>query len=169
MQFQELLHKRHSTRAFKASAVEEEKLQSILEAARSAPSAGNLQAWKVSVVRDDKVKHKLSVAALNQEFISQAPVVLVFFADPKTSAAKYGVRGEKLYCLQDATLAATFAWLSAVDLGLAACWVGAFDEDGVREILKVGENLQPIAILLLGYAGEISAATPRRSLKEIMF
>lgn len=147
----EFFKQRHSVRKFQGREVSASQVDEILEAADSAPSAGGLKAREVSVVRDAAAKKKIAEAARGQQFIAEAPVVLVFWALPSRSAQEYGKRGEELYALQDATIAASFAWLQAVALGLAACWVGAFDEAELRAILSAGEDRRPIAILPVGY------------------
>ncbi len=147
----EIFKKRHSVRNFKSNEVGLRTLEEILEAANSAPSAGNLKAREIIVVKDSETKKALAKAALDQDFIAEAPVILVFFALPEKSGKKYGERGRGLYSIQDATISASFAWLQAVDLGLSACWVGAFDDEEVKEILKVSPDWQAIAILPLGY------------------
>lgn len=152
MEFDEVIEIRHSTRAFKDKKIEPERLKKILKTVASAPSAGNLKAYKISIILNSEIKRKLAEAALNQDFIFQAPVVLVFSADLPKSAAKYGKRGAELYSFQDATIAAIFAWLKAVDLGLSGCWVGAFNGELAREILELPNNLRPIAILPIGYS-----------------
>lgn len=167
MDFFEVLKNRHSVREFQEREIEEEKLRQILEAANSAPSAGNLQAYKIFVVKDLAIKEQLVEAALNQDFITQAPVVLVFVANPERSARKYGQRGSHLYCLQDATIAASFAWLAAVDLGLTSVWVGAFDGEEVQKILNLPVSWYPVAILPIGYPAEELEKTLRRPLDDI--
>lgn len=147
-----LFKKRKSTRAYKSEHVEKEKLDEILETANSAPSAGNLKARKIIVVEDKRIKKQLAEAAFGQGFVAEVPVFLVFMALPEISAKKYGQRGRELYAVQDATIAASFAWLQAVDSGLSSCWVGAFDEEKVGEILELNESERPIAILPIGYA-----------------
>ncbi|MBM4388054.1 MAG: nitroreductase family protein [Deltaproteobacteria bacterium] len=141
-------------------------MQLILEATNNAPSAGNLQAFKIFLLYSQDVKNEIATAAFNQDFIREAPLVMVFFAD-KDASAKYGTRGRDLYSLQDATIAAIFAWLSAVDLGLAGVWVGAFDDGRISGILGAGDSLQPVAILPIGYAGESPGQAERKILKEI--
>jgi nitroreductase len=168
MEFWEVLRKRKSIRAFLDKPVEKKKLQKILEAANSAPSAGNLQGYEIFLVEEKGIKDQLTEATLGQDFISQAPVVLVFFANPGRSGAKYGSRGENLYCLQDATIAATFAWLAAVDLGLSTVWVGAFDDEEVKKICGADPTFQPIAILPIGYPAEIPTPHPRRRLEDLV-
>lgn len=148
----ELFKKRKSVRSYKLDPVEKEKLDEILKAANSAPSAGNLKARKIVVFEDKKAIVNISQAAFGQESIAEAPIVLVFVALPEVSAKKYGDRGRELYAAQDATLAASFAWLQAVDLGLSGVWVGGFEEEKVREVLGLPKNERPIAILPIGYA-----------------
>jgi nitroreductase len=132
-----------------------------------APSAGNLQAYCICVVRSARLRKALSLAAGGQEFLSQAPIDLVFLADPERSSATYGDRGASLYAVQDATIAATFAVLAATHEGLASAWVGAFDESTVQSICGERE-LRPIAIVPIGHAAEKPDATSRRDLEEIV-
>ena len=148
----EIFKKRHSTRSFIDREVEEEKLAEILEAVDSSPSAGNLKAREIIVVKEKQVKNKLVSACRGQAFVAEAGVILVFCAVSSRSGARYGERGKNLYALQDATIAVCFAWLQAVALGLAGCWVGAFNENEVREILKINNDWRPIALLPIGYA-----------------
>lgn len=167
MEFFKLIKKRHSVRIFKKRMVEYEKLNKILEAARLAPSAGNLQAYKIAVVKETNKKEKLANAAYCQMFVKEAPVVLVFFSDPNSSGKKYGERGETLYCIQDATIAATYAQLAATDLGLGSVWVGAFDPEEVKKILNVKKYI-PIAMLPIGYPNEVPFKTERKKISEIL-
>lgn len=153
-------------RAYKPQPVEENKLKQLFEAANMAPSAGNLQAYNVQVVRDQAKKDALAKAAHGQGFIAQAPVCLVFSADPKRSATKYGKRGTELYSVQDATIAGAFAMLAAVNLGLATVWVGDFDEKKVQQVLGL-KSAHPVAMFSLGYAAEQPEASPRRAIEEI--
>jgi nitroreductase len=166
MEFVEVLSKRRSVRAYKPQIVEEDKLKRLFEAANLAPSAGNLQAYKVQVVRSQEKRDELAKAAHGQGFIAQAPICLVFCADPDRSTAKYGKRGKELYSVQDATIAGAFAMLAAVDLGLATVWVGDFDEKKVQQILGL-KSARPVAMFSLGYAAEQPEASPRRAIEEI--
>ena len=167
MEFFEVLASRHSVRKFKEKEVEEEKLQKILEAANSAPSAGDLQAYEIVVVRDKTEKDKLSSAAYEQQSIAQASVVLIFFAHPDRSSGKYGRRGAELYCIQDVAIAAAYAQLAASALGLGCVWVGGFDEKEVAKVVNAKPNLRPVSILPIGYPAEQPRTTPRRGLGDI--
>lgn len=168
MELSDVFKKRRSVRAFQDKPVPQEKIKKILEAANSAPSAGNLQAYEIFLVKEKSVKKRLAEAALDQDFIARAPVVLVFFANPKKSAVRYGERGETLYSIQDATIAATFAWLSVVDQGLSTVWVGAFYDDKVVATLKADPSLIPVAILPVGFPAEAPVSPPRRSLSDLV-
>jgi nitroreductase len=165
--FMKICRERHSVRAFRDQPLKEETVQQILEAVRTAPSAGNLQAYEVLLVKEKVARTQLSAATHGQEFIAQAPLVMAFIALPEISVPRYGRRGQELYCLQDATIACTFAMLAATAAGLASAWVGAFAEDVVRSVLGLGKNQVPVALLPLGYAAEEPAITPRRSVAQI--
>jgi len=167
VEFSELIHKRHSIRAFSSRDVELEKIHRILEASNLAPSAGNLQAYKIYVITKHFLRKELARASLNQGFIADAPVVLVFCADPKRSEVRYLERGVRLYALQDATIACTFAMLAAVDLGLACVWVGAFNNDAVRKVIQVPEDIIPVSVLPIGYAAEPPTISTRCEMKDI--
>lgn len=168
MEFSDVLKTRRSIRFYSNKQVEEQKLTKILEAVNSAPSAGNLQAYEIVIVREPKIKEKLMYAAWGQKFILQAPINLIFFANPEKSAHAYGKRGEELFAIQDATIAASYAQLAAVDLGLGSVWVGSFDDAEVNEITNAPHNLKPVAIIPIGYYERTSTKTPRREIKEFM-
>jgi nitroreductase len=167
-EFFDVLRQRRSVRLFKEKEVEPEKVLKIFEAINSAPSAGNLQAFEVVIVSEKEKKIALGKAAFGQEFIATAPKVLVFFANPEKSALKYGERGRNLYCLQDVTIAATFALLAINALGLSCVWVGAFNDEKVKEIVNAPKDLKPIAIIPFGFKAEKPFFTGRKSLSELI-
>jgi nitroreductase len=165
--FKALCDKRRSVRAFHPEPVGGEVIQQILSVVRTAPSAGNLQAYEVVVVRNDTVKKHLAAAAFGQDFVSQAPVVLAFVGLPSVSARRYGSRGTRLYAVQDATIACTYAMMTVTALGLATTWVGAYDDGAVKAALGITDNRIPVALLPVGHGAEDPAATPRRPLEKI--
>lgn len=169
MEFEDVLKARRSVRKFKDGEVPDEKIWKILELANSAPSAGNLQAFRVVIMKDKNIREGLSEAALGQSSVAEAPVDLIICAVPEESAVKYGNRGKELYSVQDATIFAAYIQLAATSLGLSSVWVGAFDEGEVGEVLRLEENIRPIAIISLGYPAEKPARKGRKSLKEIIY
>jgi nitroreductase len=164
----EVIEARRSVRMYSDLDVEEEKLLKILHAADRAPSAGNLQSYEIYLIRNPAVRGILAAASLQQEFISKAPVTLVFCANQNRAISKYRLRGKRLYALQDATIACTFAMLTANALGLATVWVGAFEDDKIRLAIGAPEGVQPVALLPIGYAAECPAVTPRRPLSDLV-
>jgi nitroreductase len=168
MDFFKIVEDRRSMRKYAETPVEEEKLHKILETANKAPSAGNLQAYEIFLVRKLEQRHALVKASWDQEFLAEAPVVLVFCINPARSAVKYGERGTNLYSLQDTTIACTYSQLAAKALGLDSVWVGAFDEHAVSEILHLPQNLRPVVLLPVGYAGKEPHPRPRRELRDLI-
>jgi nitroreductase len=146
--------------------VGEEVIAWLLEAARWAPSAGNLQPWRFYVVTSSELRQKLA-AASRQGFVAQAPVVIVVGAVPEGSAQVYGDRGRYLYCLQDTAAAIQNLLLAATAAGLGSCWVGAFDEAAVHRALGLPPEVRPVALVPLGYTREKPFAPARLPLASV--
>ena len=160
---------RHSIRKYQTNtSVEPEKLHAILEMACAAPSAGDLQAYKIFIVNNQDARTALAEATTQQGFIAEAPLSLVFCADPNRSAKEFGERGRQLYALQDATIAASYAQLAVVAAGMASTWVGYFDEQNIKQTLKIEDELVPVAILTIGYPAELPEPSARRRMDEIV-
>lgn len=168
VEFQELCRKRHSIRKFTDDPVGDAQLERLLNIVQLAPSAGNLQAYEIIVVKDAMTKIKLAEACGGQNFIAHVPVVLVFNALPTVSSIRYKERGERLYCIQDASIACTYAMLAATALGLSSVWVGAYDDDKVKEIIQSKADCIPVAILPIGYQAETGLPKPRRSIENLV-
>ncbi|MCS7115471.1 MAG: nitroreductase family protein [Nitrososphaerota archaeon] len=164
----EAIKGRRSIRAFRESDVPTETVERLVDMARWAPSAGNIQPWEFIIVRRPEIKRKLAEAALGQSFIEEAPVVIVVCADENRSAQGYGMRGKTLYCIQDTAAAAQNIHLAAYSMGLGTCWVGAFMEDEVKKILKLPAGIRPVAIIPVGYPAESPLPTIRRPLRQIV-
>jgi len=164
----EVIKGRRSIRAFKNQDVPAEIVEELIDAARWAPSAGNIQPWEFIIVRKPRIKRRLVEAALGQMFIEEAPVVIVVCADEERSSQGYGVRGKTLYCIQDTAAAMQNIHLTAYSLGLGTCWVGAFREEEAREILKIPRGMRPVAIIPVGYPAEAPTARMRKSISQIV-
>ncbi len=168
MEFFDVIRARQSIRAFGDRAPDAELVRKILETANQAPSAGNLQAYEIFVVRRAEDRRALARASLGQEFVAAAQVSLVFCSRPGRAEPKYGQRGTRLYATQDATIACTYAMLAATALGLATVWVGAFRDDQVRRAIRASDDVVPVAILPIGYAAEKPEPTPRRTIEDLV-
>ena len=164
----EAIKNRRSIRAFKNEDISSETVEKLIDAARWAPSAGNIQPWEFIIVKNSEVKRRLAEAALNQKFVEEAPIVIVVCADESRSFKGYGLRGKSLYCIQDTAAAIQNIHLAACSLGLATCWVGAFKEEDVRKILDVPDGVRPVALVPVGYPAEKPSPPPRRPLSQII-
>jgi nitroreductase len=159
---------RRSIRAFKNQDVPSEIVEKLIDAARWAPSAGNIQPWEFIIVRKPRIKRRLVEAALDQVFIEEAPVVIVVCANEVRSSQGYGVRGEILYCVQDTAAAIQNIHLTAYSLGLGTCWVGAFREEETRKILKISRGIMPVAIIPVGYPAEVPTVPSRKPIGQMV-
>jgi nitroreductase len=164
----EAIKNRRSVRAFTNEPVSDAKVKKLIDAATWAPSAGNIQPWEFVVVRDPEIKRGLCEAAGNQNFVEEAPVVIVVCANTLRSERGYGSRGVNLYCLQDTAAATQNMLLAAQATGLAACWIGAFNEEEARKVLNVPTGVRPIAIIPIGHPARKPTTRPRRPLNEIV-
>ncbi len=167
MDFWEVVKKRRCIRSFQDKEIPEGLLGRILQAAVLAPSEGNLQPWYFVIVKDASLKSKLQEAAFGQGQVGQAPIVIVVCVDLEIAQSKYGERGLNLYSLQSTAAATENMFLAATDLGLGACWIGAFSEEKVREVLVLEDKLRPVVLFSLGYPAEKGRFWGRRKLEEI--
>ena len=163
MDLLEAIKGRKSIRSFLDRDVEEDVLRGVLDAGRLAPSARNLQDWRFVVVRDKETRRKLAEAARNQQFIAQAPVVIA-----ACGTSDYIMTcGQHTYTI-DVSIAVDHITLAAYSLGLGTCWIGAFYEDKVKEILGIPADIRVVALLPLGYPAEQPSARQRKSLADIV-
>ena len=159
---------RRSVRRFTPDPVPDAIVEKLLTAAYRAPSAGNIQPWFFYVVKNRCRREDLAQAALGQQFIATAPLCIVVCAEPDLSASVYRERGAKLYCLQDTAAAIQNLLLASVEHGLGTCWIGAFNEEQVLQILEIPPGRRPVAIVPVGYpADQAEIPTNRKNLVEV--
>ena len=168
MEFELVLKKRRMVRSFKDRQVENAQIMKLLKNAHRAPSAGFLQQQEFVVVRNE-TKAKLAEAAVSQNFIAQAPVVIVVCSNTDRVVKRYGDRGINFYSVIDGAFASMLILLTVVNEGLAACFVGAFNDNEVSKILKLPKHVKPIGIIPVGYANEPPERFERISLEEIVY
>ena len=161
----EVMTKRRSTRKFAPKNIEEWKVEKILAAADTAPTAGNFQGFEIFYVKDTKMKEKLVKAANNQPYVN-APLVLVYCKNPSRVKLNFPKKTLTKFAIQDATLAAAYSQLAATALGLSSIWIGMIDEKKVSEI--IGTKLIPSSILCIGYPTQQKLPKSRRNLKDLI-
>jgi len=140
----EAVQERRSIRTYQDTPVPREKLEKILEAARLAPSARNIEPWHFIVVTDGEKRQVLSKGRF-AKFLAEVPVVIVACGDKKASPHWYAI---------DVSLAVENMVLTATSEGLSTCCVGSFNEKEVKAAVKVPENFEVLLLLAVGYARE---------------
>ena len=151
---------RRSVRKYTGESIPENQLGQILEAARLAPSAANRQPWRFVVVQDKDKKAQLAKAANNQDFLKDAAAIVVATADSQISAKWH----EK-----DTMIALEHLVLAATALGYGTCWIGAFDADKVKSLLKIPPEISIVALVPIGVPDEKPKPRPRKDFHELFF
>ena len=168
MDFQAVVKRRRMCREYLDRDVPEEKVDNIPEVASRYPSAGHTEPQEFIVVRDQRVKEDLAQAALNQMFVAQAPLVIVVVSDTRRSERRYGERGVHFYSIIDGAFVAMLILLAVVEEGLGACFVAAFYDREVQEVLSLPPHIRPIGVIPLGYCAEGPRKFRRRSRAQIV-
>ncbi|TEU06363.1 MAG: nitroreductase [Candidatus Aminicenantes bacterium] len=166
MKVLDVIQKRRSVRKYKEDPIPEKALMRVLEAARLAPSGKNFQPWKFIIVKDKALKEKLAQASAGQFFMAEAPIIIVGCGFPDNCYAHMG-RYMKSWSV-DVTIALEHLILQAQEEGLGTCWIGSFEEEEVKAILNIPENVKVLALTPLGYPDEIPRFRGRKSLDEII-
>jgi len=166
MSIMEVIEKRRSVRKYNEDPIPESVLLRVLEAARLAPSGKNLQPWKFILVKDKALKEELARASSGQYFIARAPFVIVACGFPDNCYARMG-RYMKSWPV-DVAIAMEHLILQAQEEGLGTCWIGSFEEQEVKSILKIPEEVKVLALTPLGFPAEIPSFRGRKSLDEII-
>lgn len=162
MTVMQAIEARRSIRHYTEQPVTDEELLAVLEAGRLAPSARNLQGWHFTAVRDASLRGALCTACNGQQMVAEAPAALVVWAD-----------GERMMgCGQsaatvDCSIALSFMLLRATELGLGSCWLGAFDQNAVKQLLGLPQEAVVVAVSPLGHPAETPAARPRKDPDEV--
>jgi len=165
----ECIKTRRSIRKFLDIPVEWDKIGTIVDSGRYAPNSGNLQNWKFIIVLDEDKRKKIADACIQQLWIAKAPVHIIVCSEPEKAKRFYGIRGERLYTIQNSAAAVQNMLLTAHSLGLGACWVGAFDEDNLSSVLGTPDYIRPQAVIPIGYAGEKVPAPMQYQLENLAF
>lgn len=169
METLEAINQRRSIRKYLDKPVEFEKITTIIDAARKAPSAGNLQDWNFIIVTEKQLIRQVASYSVEQYWIQTAPVLIVVCGLPEKHEIYYGLRGKRLYNVQDCAAAIENILLTATDLGLGTCWIGAFEEDKIRTLFAIPPDVRPQAIITLGYSDDIPQERSLIPIENITF
>ena len=165
MSFLELATSRTSIRAYRLDPVSDADLQRVIEAARMAPSACNIQPWTIIVVRDAQARKALS-EAYPRDWFASAPILIAVCVDEK--AAWHRRHDGMSYARVDAAILMDHLTLAATEAGLGTCWIAAFDPAIARRVLKLPDGIEPVALTPLGWPAESGRPKSRKSAEEIV-
>ena len=163
------IYTRRSIRKYKDIPIEWETLGRIIEAGSFAPSAGNIQNYRFIVVFDEDKRKQIAQACLQQFWMEQAPIHVIVCAEIKRIKQLYGLRGDRLYTIQNTAAAVENILLAAHSFGLGGCWVGAFDETMIKRTVAIPDYARPHAIITLGYPDEVPAAPNKIMLESLYY
>ena len=174
----EAIHKRRSIRSFTDQSVPMDILYQILEAGICAPSAGNMQPWEFVIIKDPVAKRKLvdttdagntaRGGVYTQEWIMQAPVVIVVCYDVKRMAGRYGHKGRTMMTIMDCMLCVENIQLAITHFGLGSCCVIGFDPKHLKEVLPIPKEITPLLLVPLGYPAQTPSAPYRLPLEDVV-
>ncbi|RME78565.1 hypothetical protein D6774_00910, partial [Candidatus Woesearchaeota archaeon] len=154
---------------FKQQPVEWDKIGMLLEAAREAPSAGNLQTWRFIVVTDEQKRDALAHVCAEQFWIGTAPVIIVVCSEPRKMERQFGPKRADMFASQSCAAAIENILLMAQDQGLGACWIGTFEEYDVKNICSIPTTIRVEALIPIGYADETPYIPVKYTLEDIVF
>ena len=165
----ELIKSRRTIKSYLPKFVSWENISKIVDAGRHAPSSGNLQNWKFIVFFEPAKKAALAELAYEQYDLTNAGALIVICSETEKVERYYGLRGERLYSIQNCAAAAQNMLLEAHSLGLGGSWIGAFDEDGVKSLCNIPENVRAQAIIAIGYPKDIPQKPPKYPLETVTY
>lgn len=161
----DVIKSRRSIRQYKSTKVPDDVIMQLIDAARHAPSAGNIQPWEFIIVKDKEVREQLAKTLSWGSFVKDAPVCIVVLGNEKLSPNFFAI---------DAACATENLLLAAHALNLGACWVAVYalkdttSENNVRAILNVPQHIRIIAVVPIGYPAQKARPRILREFKEIV-
>jgi len=163
----EAIKGRRSVRKYKLKTVERELIKKLLDAARWAPSAGNIQSWEYIVVDDQKALDM--IRKISPGYFGEAPLVILVCSDREKAYRIGGVLGRDYLSIVDCAMATQNILLAAYALGLGTCAVKSFSRTAIKEILEIPEGIEPEILVVIGYPDQTPTPPPRISLNEIVY
>jgi len=167
MDIEKALYSRHSCRSFANKKVRWDKVIEAIDAAIHAPFAGNQNNLKFIIVEDQERKNIIATHA-QQDFIADAPMVVIVCSDEAMLERSYDERG-KIYSRQQAGAAIQNFLLRITSLGYASCWVGAYADELLKQALKIPEHIHVEAVLPVGIARDKPKPVKKHGLENVMF
>ncbi len=148
--------KRRSIRRYKGKPIEKEDIEKMVEAARLAPSAKNLQPWKFVIVQNPEVLEELVPTCHGQEFVAESGAFIE------------GMVNNSKWSKVDLTIAMDHLSLEAVELGYGTCWIGAFDKEEMKRKLDLPSDYEPLVCMTVGVPAEEPEKPTKKTVKELV-
>src|ERR1044072_2404207 len=168
-EFDDIIKRRKMVRQYiQDKPIPQEIVNKLIANAHRAPSAGHTQVQEFIIIQDPLIKKKLAESALNQEQVYDAPLLIVVCANTSRSVGRYGKRGIEFYSIIDGAFASMLILLTAVNEGIGACFVGAFLDTKVSQILELPKDVRPIGIICIGYPAEKPEKLERIDVKALV-
>jgi len=165
MKLSELIKTRYSCRAYKQDSISDEIIKTIFDAARFAQSASNRQEWRFVIVNDRNNINTLADKAGDQSWWKTAPVIIICCAETNNHV----MRCRQAAYIVDLSIIMDQITLLAAESGLSSCWLGAFDEDKVKDICSLPKHIRVVGLITLGYPADSPREKKRLSLDQILF
>ncbi len=163
MEVLEVIRKRYSCRAYQDKKIEKKKLDIIMEAARLAPSARNMQDWRFVVATQRKVRRQVAALTNRPEAFEKAAAIIA-----ACSNSDYVMRCGQAISPIDVAIALEHICLQATDLGLGTCWIGSFDPEKVGAVLGIPDDIQIIELMAIGYPADVRREPDRKPIENIV-
>ena len=164
MDFMKLINERYSVRAYKSTPVEDLKLNTVLQAACLAPTAGNRQPFQVIVIHTRGKEIEL-LSIYEEPWFVQAPIVLCVSGLPALGWVR---KDSKSYLDVDIAIVMDHMILAATNLGLGTCFIAAFDPQNARNVLSIPSNVEPLLFSPLGYPDSTIGIKKRKKVEELV-
>ena len=165
----DIIKSRRSVIQFLPKFVDWDKISKICDAGRHAPSSGNIQNWKFIVILEADLKQKLAESCYEQYDISIAGALIVVCGEPEKAERYYGLRGERLYTIQNCAAAIQNMLIEAQSLGLGTRWLYGFDEDNIKSLLSIPDEVRPQAVIAVGYPKITPKKPPKYPLESLVY
>jgi nitroreductase len=158
---------RRSIRKYKDKQVPWDNIVEVMQAGKYAPFAGNILNCKFIVVKSEAKRNAIAEACVQQYWMQDAPIHIVIVSETLKLERYYGQRGARIYTLHNCAAAAENILLAATSLGLGSAWVGAFNEEKIKDICNLPGHVDVQAIITLGYPDEHPPVPLKRSIEDV--
>lgn len=169
MELEQAIKERRTIRNFLDREIPLQFINECIDSARYAPIAGNIQNSRFIVIRKKQTKEEISKACENQKWIAKSPAIIVVCSELPHMRRMFSVRGEALYSVQNTAAAIQNILLKAYELKIGTAWIGAFNEEKIREIAGIPGDARPQAIIAMGYYKETEQEIKREPLNNIEY